>query len=433
MKEEHHVYLEWFLDGRAGGPPGYLANLLYGYNQIGYIGAPSIIFDTYQGKKPSNEKKKTSIIKRAMKSIFSCFPMGQAFYAEKISKYQYNNYNTLKSWLSNPDEIMPDQGVIARIDWKKTRSIHVHTVPDVIKIKNYLRKNFIGDIKVILTAHTPEPYAKEQYNIYLADGQSEKRAKELMNLWEAIEKRGYEMADIIIYPSKEAMEPHLNQVEGLREIMRNKDIRFMPTGCKQLIAKMDKNTAKEKYGVKDKFVVGFIGRHNKVKGYDLLQEAAQKIFGINDDIVFLIGGGAQGSFELLKDSRWIEAGWVNPAEMLAAVDVFVLPNRETYYDLVLLEVMSMGVPVIATATGGNKSVHKVVPEVTLCDASSSSMAESIMSYYFMSVKERDQIGKRIRNAYLSHFTECCMAERYIDTIRRIYDDYNLWDELEGKV
>lgn len=41
-------------------------------------------------------------------------------------------------------------------------------------------------------------------------------------------------------------------------------------------------------------------------------------------------------------------------DLLQEVDVFVLPNRQTYYDLILLEVMRAGKPVLLTTTGGNK-------------------------------------------------------------------------------
>lgn len=39
--------------------------------------------------------------------------------------------------------------------------------------------------------------------------------------------------------------------------------------------------------------------------------------------------------------------------------MFILPNRETYFDLVLLEVMSLGIPVLASYTGGNKYFEKI--------------------------------------------------------------------------
>ncbi len=41
----HIIYYEWYLDIRAGGPTGYLANLLDGLNQIDNNENPMIFFD----------------------------------------------------------------------------------------------------------------------------------------------------------------------------------------------------------------------------------------------------------------------------------------------------------------------------------------------------------------------------------------------------
>lgn len=62
----------------------------------------------------------------------------------------------------------------------------------------------------------------------------------------------------------------------------------------------------------------------------------------------------------LKDSRWKEVGWTNDSQsIIAASDVFVLPNRETYFDIIMLEVLSCGKIVIASRTGGNKYFEKI--------------------------------------------------------------------------
>lgn len=423
MQREHHIYLEWYLSERAGGPPGYLANLLLGLNKTDYLDNLRILFDTYHGKKPTYSPQ-IGAIKHAVKKVVCSVPGGRRFYAEFISKHQRNQYSNLKKILSNPDELIPDSRLIDRIDWKKTRTIHVHTAVDVVKIKNYMRKNFITNTKVILTAHTPESYAKEQHDLYVLDGQSSKRAEKLMRLWVDIESRGFREADILIYPSKEAMEPHYNQIDGFADIVKGKDVRFMATGCKALTAKLTKDEAKEKYGVKGKLVVGYIGRHNSVKGYDLLQNAAESVFKQCEDTVFLIGGAAQGT-NRKGNSKWIELGWVDPAEMLPAVDVFVLPNRETYYDLVLLEVMSMGIPVIATSTGGNKSVKRCFQELILSDVSAEGIAEKIMEFRPLSQIAKSEIGVKAKECYQNYFTEISMAKRYVDTIHEIYSDYGI--------
>lgn len=428
--EEHHVYIEWYLNGRAGGPPGYLANLLYGYNQVSNYDEPLIIFNSYRGSEPPKVVPSQSMIPALVRGVFSIFPGGKDFFVEHISRTQKKAFRDMTAFLSNPDKIMPDAKLIATIDFSRTKSIHVHTVADVVKIKNYLRKNYLDNIKVILTCHTPESCAKEQYALSIAGGQSEKRARIIENMWLSLEKQGYRGADVIIFPSKEAMEPLLHDIPEFKDIVKGKDIRFMATGSKRIHSSLTKEEAKEKYGVSGKTVIGYIGRHNAVKGYDLLKEAAQKILKQRDDVAFLIGGAQGTEFAPLDNPSWIEAGWVNPADMLSALDVFVLPNRQTYYDLVLLEVLSMGVPTVATATGGNKSVKEIADDLELCSVDSDSMADSILRVISLSEDELAAKSKRLQEHYENYFTEKHMAERYVEMIRQIYNDYDLWEKKE---
>lgn len=429
--EEHHVYHEWYLNGRAGGPPGYLANLLYGYNQIPHYDKPLIIFDSLKGKPPVQVNQSPKFLHKLLKDIICIFPGGKKFFTKHLSRSMKQSFNSMYRFLSEMDEMLPDSSLTDKIDWSRTKTIHVHTVAEVVKMKNYLRKYFLDNIKVILTCHTPESCSNEQYALIIAQGQDEERAHILRKKWMELEKRAYREADIMIFPSEEAREPLLHDIEGFEEILAEKDVRYMATGSKALFPSLTKVQAKEKYGVTEKTVIGYIGRHNAVKGYDLLKEAAQIVLAQTEDVVFLIGGSQGTDFAPLDDSRWIEAGWVDPKDLLQALDVFALPNRQTYYDLVLLEVLSMGVPVVATATGGNKSVKKIVEDLQLCDVSAESLAEELLKLVQMNSEDRHIKGQRLKAAYCNYFTEAHMAQRYVDTICQIYNDYNLWGKEEN--
>lgn len=425
---EHHIYFEWFLNDRAGGPPGYLANLLHGYNQLANYDHPLIIFDTFRGKTPPKENTKKNKLAVTISKVMSLFPGGTDFYINNISKTQKRAFSEMYQFLSNIDKMGPDANLMSRIDFSKTKTIHVHTALDVLKVKNYLVRNYLDDVKVILTCHTPESLAKEEYARAIASGQSERKARILKELYLAAEIKAYKDADIIIFPAEEAMEPLMHDIPEFQKIAANKDIRFMATGSKPICSSLGKEDAKRKYGVSGKKVIGYIGRHNSVKGYDLLKKAAEIILAQRSDVVFLIGGAQGTEFKPLDNTSWIEAGWVNPADLLQALDVFVLPNKQTYYDLVLLEVLSMGVPTVATATGGNKSVKKVAQELELCDVDAQSIADAITELINLPKEELDNKGRKLRETYDNYFTERHMAQRYVDTIRGIYDDYDLWEE-----
>ena len=219
------------------------------------------------------------------------------------------------------------------------------------------------------------------------------------------------------------MEPLQETMDGFNDISRKKDIRFIETGAKKLCSSLTKEEAKKKYGVSGKFVIGYVGRHNEIKGYDILKEAAQKVLSQNENICFLIGGKQGNTYSPLQHERWIEAGWTNPSDLFMAIDVFVLPNRMTYFDLVLLEVMSAGVPVIASATGGNKSVQSMTGALILYQNTAADLAEKIMEFSHLSDENRKSAGQKIQNTYEQFYTTKIFAEKYKNLINNIYRDY----------
>ena len=83
--EEHHVYHEWYLNGRAGGPPGYLANLLYGYNQISHYDKPLIVFNSLKEKPPVEVPSKPKFLYKLIKNIICLFPGGKKFFTKYLS------------------------------------------------------------------------------------------------------------------------------------------------------------------------------------------------------------------------------------------------------------------------------------------------------------------------------------------------------------
>ncbi len=65
--------------------------------------------------------------------------------------------------------------------------------------------------------------------------------------------------------------------------------------------------------------------------------------------------GNKGRIDPPESSDWIEVGWTDDTySYVNASDLFILPNRETYFDLALLETMSLGRSALISRTGGNK-------------------------------------------------------------------------------
>lgn len=422
----HIIYYEWYLDIRAGGPTGYLANLLDGLNQIENSN-PKVFFNVQEKNIQNNTLEVQPLQKLAHKFFYSTDKL-KSFYNNYLSKYQKQCYENYLNFLRNYSEMYCNGEMFSKINLNNTYTIHAHTVEDALKIKNTLRVNNNKTTKLMLTCHTPEATSNEYYKTVREEGYSKERANEIRKGWEVVERRAFESADILVFPSKEAMEPLETTMKDFSAIAKNKDIRFMATGAKKLTSSLTKDEAKRKYGVEDKFVIGYVGRHNEIKGYDILKEAAKKVLSVNDKVCFLIGGSQGNTFAPLQNKGWIEAGWVNPSDLFMALDAFVLPNRMTYFDLVLLEVMSMGIPVIASATGGNKSVQNMTDSLILYGNTTDELADSILSFYDKGASEREKISKKIANAYNEKFTTRVFAENYKKMIEEIYRDYDFYKD-----
>lgn len=101
------------------------------------------------------------------------------------------------------------------------------------------------------------------------------------------------------------------------------------------------------------FVITYFGRHNEIKGYDILKEVGMKLLKKYDNLYFLCAG--VGPVLPLKHPRWIELGFINNTqELLSQSDLYILPNRETYFDLVVLEILRSSTNLLLSNTGGNK-------------------------------------------------------------------------------
>jgi glycosyltransferase involved in cell wall biosynthesis len=97
--------------------------------------------------------------------------------------------------------------------------------------------------------------------------------------------------------------------------------------------------------------IGFIGRYNFDKGYDrfLSIAAAHK-----KDIRMRFFSAGAGEIQE-AESNVFNLGWRKDiAEIISAMDLIIVPNAVTYFDLLPIESLMLGTPVAVSAVGGNK-------------------------------------------------------------------------------
>ena len=390
------IYFDKNILEPTGGPTGYLYNL---YNELLKENIQEIDFlDSYKGNLKSKNKK-----------IFYHLPKSFQTIYRKLKKY-LKRYKIL-------EDIFENKNKKANIDIDKYDFIHFHSTVDMYMVKDSL-KDYKG--KVILTSHSPKAQFKEiiedrtELKYYL------KRKNDFDKL-EEVDKYAFNRADIIIFPCEDAEEPYYNTWEDYKKIKEINKYKYMylPTGILPIDIEDNTDEIRERYNIpKDAFVISYVGRHNEVKGYDSLKKIGKKILEKNENIYFLIGGN-EHPITRLENKHWIEVGWTNKAhQLIQASDVFILPNKETYFDLILLEVLSIGKPVILTNTGGNKYFKKFDKAgLYYYDYNNTDQViEIIKEIQKEDLKKLGNINKKIMN---ENFTTEIFVKNYLKIINEI--------------
>ena len=371
-----------------GGPGGYLANLRAGLEAIGRLDVAHFVGDEAVKAPETRRTKARWILDRALATLALLPGPRRRLMARAKARRQVDRMASL-------------------LDALDFGSVICHDLVDVLAIDAYLRLRG-RKVPIGLMSHCPELPSDELYAIQLAK-RGLRAAQQTRAQARMLEQTVFARADFYVFPSKEAMEPY----GALGALMKGKPVHFMASGCERLETGLSKETARAKFGVKTPLAVAYIGRHNAIKGYDVFQRAARDILAVRDDVTFLVAGRPSPLFPPLDHPRWVELGWVKTAEVLRAADVFCLPNRQTYYDLVLLEALSCGSVVLASATGGNKSVFTETDGALSLYDGEASLAPALGALLDLPEADREARRKRAQTAWEAHYTPSAFAERFV--------------------
>ncbi len=301
------------------------------------------------------------------------------------------------------------------IEENKYEQIHFHTTLEMYRRRKSLRK-YKGT--VILTSHCPMVLHKEIWSMLST---AEKFIfgfvyKKLSR----IDEYAFNRADYITFPCVEAEEPYEHSWKNYSEIKHRNALkyRYILTGINKCSVKITKNQFRKKWGIpQDAFVFCYVGRHNDVKGYRRLKVFGKTILERNSDIYFLIAGKEE-PLKGIDNSRWIEVGWTDdPHSVIGASDVFILPNKETYFDLILLEVLSLGKPILASYTGGNKYFSS--DEGIKLFKSDEDFYKKIQTFLAMPQEELESMGNANERLFDKKFTRELFGENYINLMNNL--------------
>lgn len=292
--------------------------------------------------------------------------------------------------------------------------IHFHWTEEM-----YLNRDTLKDYKgkIILTSHSPCVMYKEK--IGRLNPSDYRLLKCKVDRLEEMDIYAFERADYIIFPCEEAEEPYYHTWDKYESIRKKEKYRYIPTGIVGCHAKVARDEYREKWNIPETaFVVSYVGRHNEIKGYGDLKKIGSQM--LKDRNVYFLVAGQEEPMQGLEDDHWIEVGWTDdPHSLIAASDIFVLPNHETYFDLILLEVLSLGIPVVLSNTGGNK-YFKMFKQAGMRFFDTLSQAEEyIQEFQEMSKDEYITVGTSLKELFAKEFSVVEFAKRYVEMISKI--------------
>lgn len=304
----------------------------------------------------------------------------------------------------------------AIVDLKEYDCVHFHDTFDMYKCKNSL-KNYSG--KVILTTHSPLMPYKERLNGI---------PKFIKYLFFPVffysknfDVYAIKRADFIVAPNEFATESYKKSWGKYDTYALNKT-KYLLTGIYGDDELKSRLEICQKYNISnDKFLVAFLGRHDKVKGYDSLSRVAINLQNFKN-IHFVIGGNIKPLYPPTIDT-WSELGYVNDSrDVMHAADVYVSANSDTYFDLSLLQALSSGTIILARNVGGNKYFSSIAAKGVILFNSDDELYDKLIElskYSNDKLKELRQLNKSLFDTYFNHVT---FANNYILVLDSILDN-----------
>ena len=189
----------------------------------------------------------------------------------------------------------------------------------------------------------------------------------------------------------------------------------------------EKKDMREVLGLKqDTIVIVTTGRMDTQKGHAFLLEALNdpRIKGRDITLLLLGSGCLEGRLKDIAKALGIRDKVIflgyrrEIREILGCADIFVLPTVSEGFGLSLLEAMALGVPCIASDTGGIKEIIAHNDNGLLCEPSSSlGLAEAINMLIDDPVKR-----KRFSQNSFVKIAACFNIEKNISLLEKLYLD-----------
>jgi glycosyltransferase involved in cell wall biosynthesis len=183
--------------------------------------------------------------------------------------------------------------------------------------------------------------------------------------------------------------------------------------------------ARARFGIAGELAIGIVAVLERRKGHDVLLRALATLDGVPPWRCLVCGGGSQHEslqrlaadlgiaprVRFLGEQRQV-------ADVLAALDVFVMPSRHEGLGVAVLEAMAMSLPVVASAVGGIPEAVKPGETGLLVPPDDPTALAAALRELACDVERAQRMGDAGRARVVVEFSMEAMAGRY----ERLYDE-----------
>ncbi|MCL6453647.1 MAG: glycosyltransferase family 4 protein [Alicyclobacillus sp.] len=277
---------------------------------------------------------------------------------------------------------------------------------------NYLGHHYIEGQHIFVMTHSPTDMASEKAeNLRLRFGENGFVRGYRRRLAE-IEMRIYTQCHGIVAPSITSLEAYFEWDTELRREFEKLPVVVVPSGVPSFadVTTQDRDEVRRQLGISpDKLTIGFFGRYHPHKGFDTFLEIVKQC--VNEEGLYFVSAGDGPLKPTAGWHNYKDLGWLSTAlpDAINAVDVIVAPNKVSYFDLLLLEAMSLGKVIIASNVGGNKTF--TTPGIRLVDANDVQAFRDVL----LGLKSEyiEQWGSENRELYENKYTIDKFIENHV--------------------
>jgi glycosyltransferase involved in cell wall biosynthesis len=183
--------------------------------------------------------------------------------------------------------------------------------------------------------------------------------------------------------------------------------------------------ARARFGIEGELAIGIVAALERRKGHDVLLRALAALDGAPPWRCRVCGGGSQHEalqrlaadlgiaprVRFLGEQRQV-------ADVLAALDVFVMPSRHEGLGVAVLEAMAMSLPVVASAVGGIPEAVKAGETGLLVPPDDPTALAAALRELGRDGERAKRMGHEGRTRVVAEFSMEAMAGRY----ERLYDE-----------